>query len=841
MPQINCHIPIKLCITGRLSDAQLDELGDTVVRAVVARIAFAERTIGRSGGRKDDRIFSEDAHWEQGRYDSAEGSYSVMSYQGPPRKTAVKVQPASKRPHELRIFIKDHRLTVTLNGKVVASGWIDDNVGVAIEENYNDDPARYYVTLWIDGLHEVQHDAGAISAFREVAEDINFYIRRTSGSLQENPLPRTRQRPPAKPAPPKKSLPKIIVLPQQAQEDPYAPFLESDPNPPDAYFTPNVKKLREGMARGDSDVEQMAIDLTLPELRSLRHDERTHLLRKVAENWFVGDDKERTLNDLLDATPEPDAARLLEELRANNSELLRRLEDVIDGEEYVRFHEALRRLYLRSMTPEELLSRANAAREETLVWADPGFLTFLEMGRVVYKATRNRDGTIHVRRWVATPIPMGEMELAPLDFDPFEMVAVYFKTSEDVLGGSKGSVVYIPASNLLLLENKEFKRDMQLAMNVGMMFGGGAGMLRATGRVALALSTAELAVGAANVAIDNYRSELEKTPQGAAFLRNWELVNLAFTAYSAGTVVRSISRVMLRQFRDLRSAYRAFQTTRAGMDPAIASKIDAEIAPILSQADEIEKAIATEAHGDVSTIVRELGEPPPPETPFVAMPPNPSGKPMPSPKVPTEALPEPKPTVKAPSASPQSEPAPSGREGATGTQQDLDDLRQSARTDPDAAHALVNRYKQMSDFELFRRFADEGDETAAAIIRQRFPSDEAALRKVLGSNYRPPHSATAILRRNGGEVSRQLLQSGSMTAEERALGFPKSTLATHTEARAVKQAGLRPGDKFEIRGQYDPCGSCMRAMQDAATKSGATITYWWPGGSEVFRPIGQSL
>jgi hypothetical protein len=182
------------------------------------------------------------------------------------------------------------------------------------------------------------------------------------------------------------------------------------------------------------------------------------------------------------------------------------------------------------------------------------------------------------------------------------------------------------------------------------------------------------------------------------------------------------------------------------------------------------------------------------------------------------------------------EAAPSGKAGETGTQQDLGDLRQSARTDQDAAHALANRYKQMSDFELFRRFADEGDETAAAIIRQRFPSNEAALRKVLGSNYRPPHSATAILRRNGVEVSRQPLRSGNMTAEERALGFPKNTLATHTETRAVKQAGLRPGDNFEIQGQYDPCGSCMRAMQDAATNSGATITYWWPGGSEIFHP-----
>ena len=51
MRQVNCYIPIKLCITGRLSDAQLDELGDALVRAVAGRISFAERTIGAQSGR----------------------------------------------------------------------------------------------------------------------------------------------------------------------------------------------------------------------------------------------------------------------------------------------------------------------------------------------------------------------------------------------------------------------------------------------------------------------------------------------------------------------------------------------------------------------------------------------------------------------------------------------------------------------------------------------------------------------------------------------------------------------------------------------------------------------
>ena len=45
MQQINCYIPIKLRITGRPTDAQLIQLSEELVRALSARISFAERTI----------------------------------------------------------------------------------------------------------------------------------------------------------------------------------------------------------------------------------------------------------------------------------------------------------------------------------------------------------------------------------------------------------------------------------------------------------------------------------------------------------------------------------------------------------------------------------------------------------------------------------------------------------------------------------------------------------------------------------------------------------------------------------------------------------------------------
>ena len=100
---------------------------------------------------------------------------------------------------------------------------------------------------------------------------------------------------------------------------------------------------------------------------------------------------------------------------------------------------------------------------------------------------------------------------------------------------------------------------------------------------------------------------------------------------------------------------------------------------------------------------------------------------------------------------------------------------------------------------------------------------------------KPPHVAQVEVTRQGETVVNQTLRSGSMTAEEAALGFPKSSLATHTEARAATKIPLRAGDEMVIRGQYPPCPSCKGYMNRAAQQQGASIRYEWPGGSWTAR------
>ena len=90
------------------------------------------------------------------------------------------------------------------------------------------------------------------------------------------------------------------------------------------------------------------------------------------------------------------------------------------------------------------------------------------------------------------------------------------------------------------------------------------------------------------------------------------------------------------------------------------------------------------------------------------------------------------------------------------------------------------------------------------------------------------HTAQVTVHKaNGTSTPCGVFQSGNMTPEEKALGFPKNSLATHTEARAATQVPLEPGDHMIIDGQYPPCPSCKGKMNARAGQTGATIQYNW--------------
>jgi hypothetical protein len=79
----------------------------------------------------------------------------------------------------------------------------------------------------------------------------------------------------------------------------------------------------------------------------------------------------------------------------------------------------------------------------------------------------------------------------------------------------------------------------------------------------------------------------------------------------------------------------------------------------------------------------------------------------------------------------------------------------------------------------------------------------------------------------GNVINHERIVSGNMTAEEKALGFPQNTLASHTEARAVRNIPLEQGQRMTITGQKPPCPSCKGYMNRATQESEATVRYQW--------------
>ncbi|MEV5310199.1 polymorphic toxin-type HINT domain-containing protein [Streptomyces sp. NPDC052610] len=92
------------------------------------------------------------------------------------------------------------------------------------------------------------------------------------------------------------------------------------------------------------------------------------------------------------------------------------------------------------------------------------------------------------------------------------------------------------------------------------------------------------------------------------------------------------------------------------------------------------------------------------------------------------------------------------------------------------------------------------------------------------------------------------LESGDMTPEEAALGYPNNSAFTHTEHRFSRMAGastgpkvslpndpfagkypLSPGDAVTMRGQLPPCSRCKGAMNRMVRELGVSVTYTWDG------------
>jgi hypothetical protein len=158
---------------------------------------------------------------------------------------------------------------------------------------------------------------------------------------------------------------------------------------------------------------------------------------------------------------------------------------------------------------------------------------------------------------------------------------------------------------------------------------------------------------------------------------------------------------------------------------------------------------------------------------------------------------------------------------------------------PDLINAAV--YAAEGDYgnaALSAMAAIPGSGDAATVTKYgaKYGDDVLGAVKPFGTG-RAPHTADVTVTRDGENVFTGSFTSGNATPEEAALGFPQSSVATHSEARAVRQVPLQAGDQMTINGQYAPCPSCKGAMNKAARTTGANITYTW--GDQIWKAKGR--
>jgi hypothetical protein len=110
MGEINCYFPITLRITGRPSDAQLDQLGDALARALAARISLADRTIAAHSGESMEGAFELLREgYDPTRVDDASGTYSTPAYDRQGSLVSMRLSiGAGGRPWYIRTAIDFH-------------------------------------------------------------------------------------------------------------------------------------------------------------------------------------------------------------------------------------------------------------------------------------------------------------------------------------------------------------------------------------------------------------------------------------------------------------------------------------------------------------------------------------------------------------------------------------------------------------------------------------------------------------------------------------------------------------------------------------------------------------
>jgi hypothetical protein len=82
-----------------------------------------------------------------------------------------------------------------------------------------------------------------------------------------------------------------------------------------------------------------------------------------------------------------------------------------------------------------------------------------------------------------------------------------------------GETQPMPVAAFIALINATFRRDVWLGIQVALVVSGIGGIVGASMRLGILLATLDVAIGAASIGIDSYRSQIAATERGREFLK----------------------------------------------------------------------------------------------------------------------------------------------------------------------------------------------------------------------------------------------------------------------------------------------------------------------------------
>ena len=339
-----------------------------------------------------------------------------------------------------------------------------------------------------------------------------------------------------------------------------------------------IKELLKKTSDADWDVDSEAAKMDANTMFYMNIDKRIKVIKYIADGYVVGDEDEQTIIRLLTSTPLGDLKALIDELKKSESALLKKLESVIDSSENKEYYAALRNILFKSLEPEEAQKKMESAK--IFPWADPGIIKAVYKQRFYYETVEyTKDGKIRVVYWIN--IAMMGMKTKEQILEPDEIIGLHFYMDEDFANAKKGETIFMPAANLLAFKNEQFSRELSLAVDVGLLFAGGAGLVTKGTRLAKAIAILDTTLGVAGITISSFRSDIAKTKEGQQFLKIWDIVNTLIAVYGIGKVVVRLPEI----FRNLKKVYQSFKGNPGKIDPGDMTKIDNEATKLFEQTD----------------------------------------------------------------------------------------------------------------------------------------------------------------------------------------------------------------------------------------------------------------